>query len=379
MAYSKNGNPIPIQQWLIGQTDILEKACQHSTDCAVKMELVNQLFYLQNQLDVVGADDVECVNALCDGYLSVENTCVYITPKILRLKIGETQPTQAKIMVGSEICTGEIVWGNPYDDISTVDKDGNVTGVKIGSGGVGAWVVGLQFISGEERVEVYYKPEVETSSVTDIQGTSAIIGGNVINDNNDPVTEYGVFWGTTEDPVSTGTKLQIGSGTGSFSTILSELIPGETYFIKAYAINNADIAYGNQVSFITKKPQIILTIRNASSWTTPCLFSLDWEYCLGTLSTVSNAVVKLYASQSSFDNNLPDFTATSDNNGIVNLYVPTPGQYFMLAEKGDLSNIKDGYVIFDVFDDIFEKYTFGQYNLMHILEDLYTKIFFQIF
>ncbi len=339
-----NGNIEPLQNWLDGQTKILEKACQHATDCGVKMELVNQLLCLQDKLDVAGCVDVECIEALCDGFLSMDNTYVDISPVILRLKIGETQPLEAKIIVGTEICTGEIEWGNPYDDISTVDKDGNVTGVNVGSGRIGAWVVGLQYISGEEGVEVYDKPEVMTNSVADIHATSAKVGGYVIKDNNDLVIERGVFWGTSEDPQFTGTKLQIGSGTGSFSTFLLGLIPDETYHVIAYAINSAGISYGNPMSFNTGKPQsqIILTIQDATSWTPEN----------HNLSIVPGAIAKLYASQASFDSDSPDYTATSDVNGIVNFYVPNQTQlYYLVVEKGDLSNIKDGWVIIAVIDN----------------------------
>ena len=95
------------------------------------------------------------------------------------------------------------------------------------------------------------------------------------------------------------------------------------------------------VSPDTIKPQIQLTIKDATSWTPEN----------HNLSTVPNAVVKLFASQSTFNNNLPDFTASSDADGIVKFYVPVQEQYFLIVEKGFLSNIKDGYVITGVFND----------------------------
>jgi hypothetical protein len=91
----------------------------------------------------------------------------------------------------------------------------------------------------------------------------------------------------------------------------------------------------------TTKPQILLTIKDATSWAPEN----------HNLNTVTNAVAKLYASQSSFNINLPDFTATSDVNGIVKFYVPVQEQYFLIVEKGFLSNIKDGYIITGVFND----------------------------
>jgi hypothetical protein len=77
-----------------------------------------------------------------------------------------------------------------------------------------------------------------------------------------------------------------------------------------------------------------------------------WSVVNPSLDNVQNATVKLFANQSSFDNNLPDFTATSDVNGIVKLYdLPIQEQYFLVVEKGDLKNIVDGYIITGVFQN----------------------------
>jgi len=95
------------------------------------------------------------------------------------------------------------------------------------------------------------KPTISTATITSITETSAIAGGNIYNDGGASVTERGIFWGTSPSPESTGTKLQIGSGTGTYSTNLSGLTSSTTYYVKAYAINSAGTAFGNQVSFNT--------------------------------------------------------------------------------------------------------------------------------
>ena len=77
-----------------------------------------------------------------------------------------------------------------------------------------------------------------------------------------------------------------------------------------------------------------------------------WSLVNPSLDNVQDATVKLFANQSSFDNNLPEFTATSDVNGIVKLYdLPIQEQYFLVVEKGDLKNIVDGYIITGVFQN----------------------------
>ena len=96
-----------------------------------------------------------------------------------------------------------------------------------------------------------------------------------------------------------------------------------------------------------KDYKIVLRILDATSWTPEN----------HNLNIVPNAVIKLYTSQSSFDNNLPEFTTTSDANGMVQLSdLPVQNQYnyLMIVEKGDLRNIKDGYIIGGVFNSNFE-------------------------
>jgi hypothetical protein len=93
-----------------------------------------------------------------------------------------------------------------------------------------------------------------------------------------------------------------------------------------------------------KEYKIVLRILDATSWT------LENQ----TLSIVPNAVIKLYTTQSSFDNNIPDFTTTSDANGMVllsNLPIQNQYNYFLIVEKTDLRNIKDGYIICGVFNN----------------------------
>lgn len=94
-------------------------------------------------------------------------------------------------------------------------------------------------------------PTVVTPTVSIFTSNSATVGGNVTSDGGATVTERGVYWGTSQNPETTGTKLQIGNGSGSFSTTLPGLSPNTPYYVKAYAINSKGTAYGSQVSFTT--------------------------------------------------------------------------------------------------------------------------------
>ena len=92
---------------------------------------------------------------------------------------------------------------------------------------------------------------VTTNAVTNIADSSAICGGNVIHDGGSTVIARGVCWGMEHNPTVNISHTTDGSGTGSFTSSLTELIPGATIYVRAYATNSVETAYGNEVSFTT--------------------------------------------------------------------------------------------------------------------------------
>ncbi len=94
-------------------------------------------------------------------------------------------------------------------------------------------------------------PTLSTVEVTSITMTTAVSGGNITSDGNAAVTARGVCWATTANPTITNSKTTDGAGTGTFASNLSALLPGTTYYVRAYATNSAGTSYGTQVSFIT--------------------------------------------------------------------------------------------------------------------------------
>lgn len=92
---------------------------------------------------------------------------------------------------------------------------------------------------------------VITSAVSAIADTTAIGGGEVIDDAGEPVTARGICWSTSHDPAITGNHTTNGTGTGIFASALTGLLPNTTYYVRAYASNYYNIAYGEEVSFTT--------------------------------------------------------------------------------------------------------------------------------
>ena len=93
-------------------------------------------------------------------------------------------------------------------------------------------------------------PTVTTNVITSITNISATGGGNVLSDGGSSVSFRGICWSTNPNPATTDNHTTDGSGMGSFTSSMTSLIAGTTYYVRAYAVNNAGTSYGNEVSFI---------------------------------------------------------------------------------------------------------------------------------
>ena len=94
-------------------------------------------------------------------------------------------------------------------------------------------------------------PTVTTNPVTNISDNSATVGGIVTSDGDAIVIDRGVCWSNNHNPTTSGNHTTNGSGTGSFTSNLTNLTPNTTYYVRAYATNSVGTAYGEEVSFTT--------------------------------------------------------------------------------------------------------------------------------
>jgi GH25 family lysozyme M1 (1,4-beta-N-acetylmuramidase) len=105
-------------------------------------------------------------------------------------------------------------------------------------------------------------PTVTTTAATAITAGSAASGGNVSADGGSAVTARGVCWATSANPTVADSLTEDGSGTGDFTSQLSDLAAETTYYLRAYATNLQGTAYGNQQTFTT--------LGSSSGGHTPC-------------------------------------------------------------------------------------------------------------
>lgn len=90
-----------------------------------------------------------------------------------------------------------------------------------------------------------------TSPIASITRHSAVSGGNILNDGGSIVTKRGVCFSVNSAPTILDSLTNDGVNIGNYSSNLTGLISNTVYYVRAYAINSAGVAYGNEISFTT--------------------------------------------------------------------------------------------------------------------------------
>lgn len=112
--------------------------------------------------------------------------------------------------------------------------------------------------SGDSVLSIANLPVVTTAAVSSLTSTSAVCGGEVTQEGPSAVTARGVCWSMSANPTTAGSHTTDGAGGGAFSSTMTGLAPGTTYYVRAYATNSAGSAYGDDLQFTTLAPQIVV-------------------------------------------------------------------------------------------------------------------------
>ena len=111
----------------------------------------------------------------------------------------------------------------------------------------------------------YNGPEISTTAVTSITKTTASSGGNVTSEGASSITAKDVCWNTAGTPTISDEFTTDGTGTGTFTSSLTGLTSGETYYVRAYATNSEGTAYGNQEEFTTAVSRVVINNNNSGA------------------------------------------------------------------------------------------------------------------
>ena len=126
-------------------------------------------------------------------------------------------------------------------------------------------------------------PDVTTAEVTDITTTTATAGGEIISDGGSAITECGVCWSTEGEPTLEGdhATATATATTGVFTVSLTGLTQNITYYIRAYATNEAGTGYGDVLTFTTEEEIVI---------TAPTVTTAEVTEITTTTATVGGAI-----------------------------------------------------------------------------------------
>ena len=129
----------------------------------------------------------------------------------------------------------------------------------------GSWA--FQGVDTDALFEEYGDPigtsTVTTEANTNTIATSSTGWGHITVIGADDVTQHGHVWSTSQSPTTSDSKTELGAKpqTGNFTSGITGLTPGTTYYIRAYAVGSSGANYGSQVSITT-----LTTIRRAHIW-----------------------------------------------------------------------------------------------------------------
>lgn len=114
-------------------------------------------------------------------------------------------------------------------------------------------LVSILFFSCSSEKEIAKTiPQLSTTSASNITLTTASSGGNITTDGGAAVTARGILWNTATAPTTNlNTKTTDGTGTGNFTSSITNLTPSTNYYARAYATNSVGTAYGNEITFTT--------------------------------------------------------------------------------------------------------------------------------
>jgi hypothetical protein len=99
-------------------------------------------------------------------------------------------------------------------------------------------------------------PVITQQSLTDIAPTTVTANGTIVSEGNSAVTAHGAVWDTSTINTATAPTAQPnytdeGAGVlGAFTTELTSLTPGTTYYIRLYATNASGSSYSAEIEYV---------------------------------------------------------------------------------------------------------------------------------
>ena len=176
---------------------------------------------------------------------------------------------------GSAVIARGIVWGtvtNPTTALSTKTTDGtgsvaftsSLTGLTAATTyyvrSYATNAIGTSYGTEISFTTLAVAPTLSTTAASSITKYAATSGGTITTNGGSVITASGICWSTSATPTISDSKTTDGTTMGTFTSSITGLTAGTTYYVRAYATNAIGTSYGAAQSFTTTSALILPAI-----------------------------------------------------------------------------------------------------------------------
>ncbi|MEI7829365.1 MAG: FG-GAP-like repeat-containing protein, partial [Prolixibacteraceae bacterium] len=182
--------------------------------------------------------------------------------------------------------------------------------------------IGVAYSTASTFKTLALAPTITTADLSNIATTTASSGGTIPNDGGSPVIARGVCWSTNQNPSIADSKTSDGTGIGSFTSSMTNLIPGATYYFRAYATNSVGTTYGSQMTAVTKEENIVFEVSPYNGTASVDIKSDVVPFTIKVLSKIPPAGITYSVKMTQTDNIQVVYkldTTTANNNVVMQL------------------------------------------------------------